>query len=100
MPVLQTKIDSLPLSITQNDDSFYSDSEVKEMMRVENLLNHCDQTEFDMLYSLIDGVNYFKLAEKHHMSVNGAKYKLRKLFDLCNVNSKSEFVELIKKYIY
>lgn len=100
LPVLQTKIDTIPLPITHSDDSFYSDSEVKEMIRVENLLNHCDQIEVDMLYSLIEGINYFKLAEKHHMSVNGAKYKLRKLFDLCNVNSKSEFVELIKKYIH
>ena len=66
------------------------------MLCVENILNHCDKTELNMLFSLIDGMTYADLAEKYHMSINGAKYRLHKLFELCHANSKADFVELVK----
>lgn len=99
LPVLTTSFNEATSAITTTDDSFYSDLEVSEMLSVEKLLNRCDKAELDMLISLVKGTTYFDLAEKYHMSVNGVKYKLNKLFELCNVNSKTEFIELIKKYI-
>ena len=81
---------------TEEDDSFYTDNEISEMLCVENILNHCDKTELNMLFSLIDGMTYADIAEKYHMSINGAKYRLHKLFELCHANSKADFVELVK----
>ncbi len=99
LPVMPSSFNEATSAIATTDDSFYSDTEVSEMLNVEKLLNRCDKTELDMLRSLIKGTTYFELAEKYHMSVNGIKYKLNKLFELCNVNSKTEFIQLIKKYI-
>jgi len=99
LPVPCTVSSSTVPEITTVDDSFYSDSEVVEMLKVEKLLNHCDKTELIIISSLIRGATYFDVAEKCHMSVNGIKYKLNKLFELCNVSSKSEFLEIINKYI-
>ena len=39
------------------------------------------------------------IAEKYHMSINGAKYRIHKFFELCHTDSKSDFLELVKKYI-
>lgn len=81
------------------DDSFYIDKEISEMLCVENILNHCDKTELNMLFSLIDGMTYADIAEKFHMSINGAKYRIHKFFELCHTDSKTDFLELVKKYI-
>ena len=81
------------------DDSFYVDKEISEMLCVENVLNHCDKNELNMLFSLIDGLTYADIAEKYHMSLNGAKYRIHKFFELCHIDSKTDFIELVKKYI-
>lgn len=99
LPVQTTSFNETASTIITTNDSFYSDNEVSEMLKVEKLLNLCDKTEFDMLLSLIKGMTYFEIAEKYHMSVNGVKYKLNKFFELCGVDSKTEFITLIKKYI-
>ncbi len=81
------------------DDSFYSDVEIAEMLSIENVLNACDRSEFEMLSLLISGMTYSDIAEKCHMSVNGVKYKIKKLFELGGVSSKSEFLKLTKSYM-
>ena len=99
LPVPLTAFSEAVSDIAVCDDMFYLDNEVSEMLHVEKLLTRCDKIESDMLLSLIKGETYFEIAEKYHMSVNGVKYKLNKLFALCEVSSKNEFIELIQKYI-
>lgn len=98
LPVL-SRTASLGTFSSKSDDSFYFDKEISEMLCIENILNHCDKTELDMLFSLIDGLTYADIAEKHHMSINGAKYRIHKFFELCHIDSKSDFIKIIKKYI-
>ena len=98
LPVL-SRPTMLGTASAEENDCFYADNEISEMLCVENILNHCDKTELNMLLSLIGGMTYADIAEKYHMSVNGAKYRLHKLFELCHTNSKADFIELIKKYI-
>ncbi len=81
------------------EDSFYSDVEVSEMIKVEKLLNMCDKNDRYLLELVLEGVAYSDIAEKLYMSTNGVKYKLKGMYDICGVNSKSEFLELISKYI-
>lgn len=81
------------------NDCFYSDTEVAEMLRIEKVLNACDNFDYDFLCCLINGMTYSEIAEKFNISVNGAKYKLKKLFEICCVSSKSEFLQLVNKYI-
>ena len=99
LPVLPTTFLKERSSQPLTDDSFYTDSEVSEMLKVEKLINHCDRTEYDILLSLINGATYSDIAEKFHMSINGLKYKLNKFYEFCDIDSKKEFIELIKKYI-
>lgn len=91
-PVLQT-------AVGEADDSFYRDKNVSEMLGIENVLSNCDKTETDMLFSLLDGMTYADIAESYHMSVNGARYRLNKLFALAGTDSKTDFINLMKKYI-
>ena len=81
-------------------DLFYSDKEVSEMMLIENLLSSCDETELAVLRCIVNGMTYTEIAEKFFMSVNGIKYKAKKMFDMCGMGSKNEFLSLAKKFIF
>lgn len=83
----------------ESEDNFYADSEVDEMIKIEKLLNACDKTDRNLLQCILDGVPYSEIAEKLYMSTNSIKYKLKGMYDICSVNSKAEFMELINKYI-
>lgn len=98
LPVL-SRPTTLGTVSSKPDDSFYVDKEISEMLYVENILNHCDKTELNMLFSLIDGMTYADITEKYHMSINGAKYRIHKFFELCHTDSKTDFLELVKNYI-
>lgn len=98
LPYTENSAKSVPKK-NRYDNSFYSDPEVADMLRIENVLNSCDKNEFEMLCYLISDMTYFDIAEKCHMSVNGVKYRLKKLFELSGVSSKSEFLNLTKNYM-
>ena len=86
-------------SIQKNDDKYYADLEIDEMIRVETLLNACDANDLAIVKGILTGKTYATLAEELFMSTNGVKYKLKNMFQLCSVCSRSEFVDLLKKYI-
>ena len=84
---------------SNNDDNFYADTEVDEMIKIEKLLNMCDGCDRKLLQLVIKGVSYSEIAGILYMSENGVKYKLKAMYDICGVNSKSEFLKLVTKYI-
>lgn len=86
-------------AIQKNDDKYYADLEIDEMIRVETLLNSCDANDLAIVKGILAGKTYANLAEELFMSTNGVKYKLKNMFQLCNVRSKAEFADLLKKYI-
>lgn len=87
-------------SIHKDDDKYYADLEIDEMIRVETLLNACDPSDLTILHGILAGKTYPSLAEELFMSINGVKYKLKNMFSLCGVRSRVEFVDLLKKYIH
>lgn len=90
-------VHSLPEMI--NEDNFYADCEVDEMIRVEKLLNMSDKNDYHLIKLLLQGLSHSAVAEKLFMSTNGIKYKLKSMYEVCGVESKAEFVELVGKYI-
>lgn len=86
-------------SILKNDEKYYSDLEIDEMIKVETLLNSCDSADLQLLRGILAGKTYAVLAEELFMSTNGIKYKLKNMFQLCGVSARVEFVALLKKYI-
>ena len=78
---------------------YYADLEIDEMIRVETLLNACDESDLELVRGILSGRTYAQVAEGLFLSVNGVKYKLKNMFTLCGVRTRGEFVELLKKYI-
>lgn len=86
-------------SISKENDAFYSDSEIDEMLKIELLLNSCDKVDLFIVERLLHGATYPQIAEELFMSINGVKYKLKNMFRICQVSSKVELVALLSKYI-
>ena len=82
----------------KSTDKHYSDSEIDEMLRIETLLNSCDEEDFLLLDNLLNNMTYAQIAEKMYMSTNGVKYKMKKMFQICKVSSKCELIDLLNKY--
>lgn len=91
----------LPAATTEGhsaDEVFYSDSEMCEMILVENMLCACDKTDLTLLRLMLDGCSYETAAEKCFISHNTAKYRIKKLMDICGTASKKAFLKLVGKY--
>ena len=86
-------------AVHKDNDTFYSDAEIDEMLKVETLLNSCDKDDFLILERILNNATYAQIAEELYMSTNGVKYKLKNMFTLCHVASKTEFIELLNKYL-
>lgn len=77
-------------------DSFYGDGELAELMRIEQLLAECDETDFKILRLLSQ--NNADIGESTYLSDNGVKYRIKKMKRICCVESKSEIPPLLEKY--
>lgn len=93
---------SLP-SFTANDsditqiDSFYKDKEIKKLLKVENLLDNCDNLDMQIIKMLMDGNIYDDIADKCFLSKESVKYRIKKYIKICKVATKEDFIEFIKE---
>lgn len=97
---------NIPFWRTQNDGAryssqekvdFYSDSEVKPFMAAEKLLVVSDNTDISIIKSLLAGNSYEKTAEKNFLTVNGVKYRLKRLCSLCETPDVKTLLALLRK---
>ncbi len=88
----------LPESETSVDEAFYRDSEIADMLRVEDMLNACDETDRMILSLLLLGKPYEQIAVDCFLALNTVKYRLKKLMEACGVESKKQLLELLNKY--
>lgn len=99
--------DTLPLSdITppepinvSSDDSFYSDPELSDMMRIETLLTESDATDLQILSAILDGKKTAEIEEICFLTETAVKYRIKKMKDICLVESRSALKDLLDKYL-
>ncbi len=80
-------------------DSFYKDDEVDEMMTVEKILSVCDAVDKTILRGLVQKKTLDEINEETFMSENAVKYRIKKILTDCNIDSKSDLINLVKKYL-
>lgn len=92
---------SLPQARRQSrgDVKFYSDTEICEMIAIENMLSSIDSEDILIIAAILKGETYSTIADSQYMSSGGVKYKLKNMYDMCRVAGRAEFVELLSKYI-
>ena len=87
--------ESFPEKEAKASTDFYNDYEIKMLLKTEKFLNYSDEKDISIIKSLLDGNSYEKTAELHYFSVNGIKYRLKRICDTCGFESVKELLTLI-----
>jgi hypothetical protein len=82
-----------------HNNSFYSDPELIDMMRLENLLTDADETDLLILSMIMDGKKTEEIEEACFLAETAVKYRVRKMKECCHVSTKNDLGVLISKYI-
>lgn len=78
---------------------FYSDSEVKKLLKAELIFENCSESDLTVLKLMADGKSYEQTAEAVFMTVNGIKYRIKRLCGICGFSGRKELLEFVKKHI-
>ncbi len=97
--------DTLPLPLpaeeppADRDHEFYSDPELQSMMCVENLLLACDETDLAILKLIMEGKKRSEIEEACFLTETAVKYRIRKMKEICSVDSREELRTFLTPYI-
>lgn len=85
--------------LPEQKDIFYEDGELREMLRVEQLLNECDQLDYLIMRHPTRGDGYETIAESCFINISTVKYRIRKMAAISQTEGRRELVKLLEKYI-
>ena len=83
-------------SLSSVDDIFYNDEETSRLLKTEKMFQYCDEMDYIILNLMTKDMSYEEIAESLFCSVNTVKYRVKKLKESCNCQSRSQLVNLIK----
>lgn len=90
---------SLPLCepehTNEENDNFYKDPKIQQMLLVESMLSKCDKTDFEILNRLLAGQQYEQIAEKCFIALNTVKYRVKQMSERCHCKNRKELLNLI-----
>ena len=90
---------SIPLPLWEQEDRFYEDRELDEMLKVEAVLEGSDDTDKKILQMLLEGNSVGIICESCFLAETAVKYRLRKLLKHAKIENKEELLTLLRKYL-
>lgn len=81
-------------------DAFYRDVELQEMLKVENLLTACDDTDALLLPMLLQGQSYAAMAEACFLTEGAVKYRVKNMRTLCACPDRESLEQLLRRYLH
>lgn len=96
---LPTAARDISLPQTQEEDVFYEDTELDEMLKVERVLEQSDETDKKILQMLLDGCTMAAICESCFLGETAVKYRLRKLLKHARIQNKEELLKLLRNYL-
>lgn len=97
-PVAHTPMEN-NLQSSEKSGSFYSDPALMEMMRIEDLLSQCDQTDVAIINSIIKGKTTAEIELSCFLAETAVKYRIKKMKEICHAESRAELREIFSKYL-
>lgn len=79
--------------------NFYSDDEVLDILKIENLLNQCDDIDISILHGIADQQVYIDLADALHVSENTIKYRVKKMMRITDLDTREGLMKLLSQYL-
>ena len=92
--------DTLPAVVSSVvTDSFYDDSELQQMLKVENLLSACDDTDTLLVSMLLCGESYAAMANACFLTEGAVKYRVKNMRTLCGCPDRDSLERLLRTYL-
>ncbi len=66
---------------------------------LEHCLSQCDKTDIQIIQGILQGVTVESMAEALFIAPGTVRYRLKKIYDSANVNSRAKFIGLFGRYI-
>ena len=99
LPKPDTMDGGAPSYFPQAADAFYADTELGEMLCMEQLLSECDELDDQILRLALAGEAYEDIAEHCFVNVSTVKYRMRKMIGICKAENRAELLRLVEKYL-
>ena len=80
-------------------DRFYSDGELQQMLKVEDLLNTCDSTDEMLLPMLLEKQSYGAMAQACFLTEGAVKYRVKNMRTLCDCPDRDSLEQLLRTYL-
>lgn len=93
------KIYTEPRSTGKRLGRFYGDSELMEMLKIETLLSECDETDLEMVRLILDGKKTAEIENVCYLTETAVKYRIKKMKEICNCETRTELCHFLKNYI-
>jgi len=81
--------------LQSNENSFYSDIYVADILKLENMFQNMDSIDDGILSGISQGHTYDTLTEELNISESTVKYRIKKLLNYSNMSSRRELVTII-----
>lgn len=80
-------------------DRFYEDEELRQMLKVEDLLSACDSTDTRLLSMLLEGKSYGAMAAACFLTEGAVKYRIKNMRALCDCPDRESLEALLRTYL-
>ncbi len=74
-------------------------SHISNALMLEKILCNCDRVDIEILESIIRKESYSKIAARVHISENTIGYRIKRLMQFANTNSKEEMINALRPYL-
>lgn len=98
LPVTESSV-SFPVP-KENRFDFYKDSSLTPWLCLEKLLCTWDETDRLILRLLLKKESYETVAEQSFLSVNGVKYRLKRLMEHCGIENRKTLEHYLTEYLH
>ncbi len=98
LPVASERVISFPVSQEDSCD-FYQDQALTPWLCLEKLLCMWDETDQLILKLLLQKKSYETIAAQSFLSVNGIKYRLKRLIERCGIEDRKTLEYYLTEYL-
>ncbi len=84
--------------ISLDDNGFYEDPELAQLLKLDRLLEHCDAIDKRIIGLLLADRTYAEIAEECYMAEQSVKYRVKQYLEICGLKNRRELIALFNDY--
>jgi len=77
---------------------YYQNPEISYCNKIETLLQQCDKWDLEIINGLLKNQTYTELSTNIHFTERAIKYRMKRICELANVQTKRELFELLTRF--